>query len=500
MINKKAEDFVKRNFLLLSLCAAVILYALFFTQSTLSPDETGNLLLGKKILQFQYPEDFFHRMPLVPFMVSPFFLAGLGADAARFAVPLIFILLSVISTYMLARQVGGERVARLSVILLLSFAMFWRWGTYVLVDIPLMALGTLALHFFLMGLRDRRNFYTFGFFLGLSSVTKLSFAILPAILVAYLLVRRKKRVLMSREFWAGISISVIIFAAFFTAVYAMKGSMTFEQIESVTEHVSDQEGSVIMQVITGAEYTSASNFMKLILTPFLIFAPFGLLMKFRMKRLLAVYSIILFSSVIVLWVVRLRYFSPIYPMAMIFCAQGYLFLRQRMGKKAVDAFFILLIFASLLGTFYIISLDSQSLRGAGALTDYTGTLHGLIASDYLPDYINITADVLTDANLTSQIFYGNFSEDILRRSGVRYLVLSVYDEWNRAPDTAAYFHPALGPLEIPFISRPYSNGRVPPDYTFRSPLYEDLESSPGLSRLKEIKIGTQTVFIVYEVV
>jgi hypothetical protein len=491
----------ERNFIIAASLFSIVLYASFCLSRTLAPDETGNLLLGKKILQLQYPEDFLQRMPLVPMIISAFFILGLQPYAILIVIPLLFILLSVPITYFFARQFAGARTAALSVVSLLVFFVFWRWGIYVLTDIPLMVFMTLSLHFFLKGLKDERNFYYFGLFLGLSSITKLTFIILPLLILAYIAVAKKASLLRKRKLWIGVLMAIAIFSAAFAATYIMKQSVSADMAGRIEDRLSGERDMVIMQILTGAEYTSATQFLQLALFPLLVFAPFAVCRKFHMKRLLLAYIGIFLLFFVTIWVVRLRYFSPLYPVVMILIAEGYFFLREhcKKQKKIVDAAFVLLAAASLMNTFYLISLDSGSLWGADQLAAYTSGLDGLIASDYLPHYLNLTGDVMMNTTVTKAIFYGNFSDGLLKENSIKYVVLSLYDEWNRRPDTSASFHPYFGPIEIPFISRPYSNGRIPPDYSFESALYRELASDPSLRKINEIKKGEQTVFIVYEV-
>lgn len=497
---KAISNISRRNFLLLSVAAVVILYSAFYTQRTMAPDETGNLLLGKHILQFDYPEDFFHRMPLVPLLASSFFALGFGAAGVLFAIPLIFICLSVPVTYVFAKDIADEKTARLSVISLLVFFVFWRWGIYVLTDVPLMVFMTLCLHFFFRGLKEARNFYVSGVFLGLSSITKLSFVILPMLIIAYIAATKKTRLLRMREPWLGALIAVLIFSSFFAATYAMKQSVSADMLGRIDERVSGEQSMVIVQVLTGAEYTSATQFLQLALFPLLAFAPFAIFRKLRMKKLMLAYVGLFFILFTTVWVVRLRYFSPVFPVVMILVAEGYFFIRERYKRRqlAIDASFIILAAVSLINTFYMISLDSGSLWGAEELATYTSGLDGFVASDYLPHYLNLTGDVLMNTTVTKSLFYGNFSDGLVKENKIKYIVLSLYDEWNRRPDTSARFHPHFGPLEITFVSRPYSNGRIPPDYTFTSDLYLRLESDPDYVRVHEIRRGDQVVFIIYE--
>jgi 4-amino-4-deoxy-L-arabinose transferase-like glycosyltransferase len=493
--------FTQREFLILATAATVVLYVTLFSQSTLSPDETVNLLIGKKMLQMQYPDSFLHRMPLVPLMVSFLFLVGLPSSAALFLIPLVFVALSVPVTYFFAREVSGEKAAMLSTVALMAFFAFWRWGTYVITDLPLMVFMTLSLMYFFRGLRDARNFYVFGAFLGLSSVTKLSFIILPFCLLAYVLAFGKAKILQKREFIGGMLIAAFIFSAFYIGFSAMGQGTSDIQLDAIGDRLSDSSSIVMVQVLTGAEYTSATQFLQLVLFPLLLFAPFGFFGRVKMKTMLLLYISLFLLLFVTVWVVRLRYFSPLYPVAMLFIAEGYLFLRAKSGKRKmlVDAAFVALLSLSLLSTAYLISLDSGSLWGAEEIESYTSGLDGLVASAYLPHYLNLTGDVLMNETAMNSIFYGNFSQELLEQNGIKYVVLSLYDEWNRMPDASACFHPAIGPFEASFMCREYSNGRVPPDYTFASELYKTLESGPAYERIHEIRRDGQVVFVVYRV-
>lgn len=154
---------------------------------------------------------------------------------------------------------------------------------------------------------------------------------------------------------------------------------------------------------------------------------------------------------------------------------------------------------SFLNAAFLISLDSGMLWGADLLSGSTKGMDGLFASDYLPYYLNMTNDVYI--NSSERDFFSNFSDAKVDSLGIKFIVISIYSEWGRNPDSSAHFHPAIGPIEIPFISRPYSNGRVPPGYSFGSDLYQKLETDPKYERIREISSPAgQKIFIIYEVV
>jgi len=526
-------SFADKNFLTLALIAAVIIYTSFNLQSTaLGSDETVNLWLGKNILDGGYPWYIIQTLPLLPFLIALLFMAGFAAVTIAFILPLAFILLSVYATHRLAKELAGEKIAKITVSMLLVFPDFWRWGSFLLTDIPLMAFMTLTLLFFIRALRDRKFFCYMGVTLGLASATKITFIILPACIFLYLLAKRMD-VLKSREFWCGIFIASVIFAAFFGAALAMKGS------DSGIEKYLNIEKQVLAGETKSTLYGSLSTLpelMRLFLFFPIIIPILSLLVLayrhasdirnghpcvparrpksrrgagknvmrlcgfFGWKEYLAIYSV-LFMVSFIFWVVRLRYFSPLFPILMIFTAEGFFYLRNAAKGKAklAGAAFMILSVISFLNAAFLISLDSGMLWGADLLSGSTKGMDGLFASDYLPYYLNMTNDVYI--NSSERDFFSNFSDAKVDSLGIKFIVISIYSEWGRNPDSSAHFHPAIGPIEIPFISRPYSNGRVPPGYSFGSDLYQKLETDPKYERIREISSPAgQKIFIIYEVV
>jgi len=503
--SSEAKSFLRKNYFITAvILASVLVFAFNFSPESMTSDGSGYMLIGKNILSGEYTGTFFHRMPLLPFIFAALYSAGLGVLAIRFAVPLAFIILSLLSTYKLAGEAGNEWTARIATLALFCFPQFWRWGMKFLTDIPLLAITNFALYFFIKSMKERRYLLHTGIILGMGATTKLSFLILPFVMLVYILIFRRD-MLKDRRLWLGALAALLIFSlAFFTTV-AMHGEDPLMELRLIASP-SESEGRVtpFRQIMTG-EYTSILYFLKLVMFPAVILFPLGLPKMWRGRsRVMLLFFFTYLTAFFFLWVVRLRYFSPLYGVLMLLIAGGFLasasFFRRRETRLALYGLLSLLLLISLVNSMYLVSLDRDMQWGSQILTNEISSLEGTFASDYLPDYLNLTKDVVTDREWITDVFFsGNFSEEKLRLRGVNYLVISIYGEFTREPSDDTY-HPRFGPFEITFVDRPYTGDRVPPDFTFRSDLYKTVESSSAFTKVREITNPSgQKVLILYEV-
>ncbi|MCD6329446.1 MAG: hypothetical protein J7M10_03690, partial [Candidatus Cloacimonetes bacterium] len=184
----------------------------------------------------------------------------------------------------------------------------------------------------------------------------------------------------------------------------------------------------------------------------------------------------------------------------------------------------------------IIYLDQSKFWGAVLLSNKVKTLpeDSVIVSDYAAEYIeSVTSrkvfamplymDIGIDAVERSELIeiildrdhpkhemytkkmkenkivqYKNFDEDWLNENKIDYIILSIYGEWERKPNKTAFFNPIISGFKITQIKRPYSNGRVPPDYDFSSTLYTRIESDKNFKKIDELYKDKQRIFIIYE--
>jgi len=489
--------FSTRAFLAVLILLAALMYTVFFSVHSEAPDAAVNLLLGKEAIDGDYSETFFHRMPLVPFAYSAAYLKGLGVEAARFLMPLLFIIIAIVGGYYFLKEVAGEKKAMYASLLLLAFPMFWRWGAKPLSDTALMAFSMLLLYFFYRALKDKKYFYWCGIILGLGMATRLSFIILPGVLFIYLLFRRRD-VFRKKELWVCVIAAVIIFSVFFGAVFMLRGEADIVQFGYITSRATGQGyQSALMEVLMGGESVSLLYFLKLSLFPLIIFFPFGVwaLWK-RGKRLPIAYFFVFLALFIGIWTIRLRYFSPLYPILMLFVVEGFMYLRGRFNpRRMLDIAFAALVVVSFANAAFLVSLDSNTYWGVDVLAGYTETLDGRIASYYMLEYLDITNSVIRNQTVIDDIFFKEFSYQLLKDNGVDYLVVSVYDEFRRSP-TEGQCMVDFGPFQI---ERPCTSERPPTDYTFRSEWHGRIQLDSRMQLVKEIKREGQDLFQVYKV-
>ena len=491
---------MKNHFLIIIILLSIAFYSINFSSEVIVGDDAHYMQIGKSITEGNYPGSFFHRMPLLPGLFADLYSLGIGVIPIRFLLPLFFIILSLVSTFLLARELSGERIAEISTILLFVFPQFWRWGMKFLADIPLLALSTLSLFLFIKSLKDKRYFIPTGVVLGLGLLTKIYFIILPLSMLLYLLIRRRD-VFKSRELWYGVIVSVLIFTPTFYAITSMESADHFSQVGNVFE--AGQNLTPIKQIITG-EYTTVLYLQKLVLFPVLVFIPFGIYYFWKKRnRLPLLYLIIFLAFFFTLGTVRLRYFAPLYTIIAILVAEGFFYLFNRFKNKTrmlITVIFSTLVLVSFINTVYLVSLESESNFGIDTLSNNIKDLSGTFASDYMPRYLNLTNNVITDNNFNEEIFYSNFSEDSLLEMEVNYVILSIYGEFARSPSNQTY-HPYYSGIELTFIDRPYTGDRVPPDFGFHSELFQEIETSPAFEKAEEIYSPKgQRIFIIYRIV
>jgi hypothetical protein len=536
MFMRFLEDIGREELLKVSIACILtsIMVVAMLDLNSVGSDETAYLFIGKNLLQGkygipgQYPYEFFHRPPIIPSLISLSLLAGIGLLGAQILVPLLFMNLVVITTYIFTSKFCGKKEAMIATAFVFTFPFFWRWGLTVLTDVPLALFSLLFSVYFFKGVEEDRKYLMLAavmFSLGLLTKTSMAIFALPALL--YLLLARKWRLMLTKEFLVSLLLVPIIFFSVF---------MAYNAFSSVGLNATNQS----------AYFTSAcdiSDMSKLLLAPTILFSLLGIFFilwkrKFGWNMLIALNVIVFFLFFAITCHVKIRLLSPLIPYMGMLAGIGFLEMRGRIRvKKAADALFILLFAAALLNAFYLVDLDKSSMWGVVELSDYVNSIEGevTIASEYSPDYLRastskhiLTIPIVVEFDgkaVEKSVFIAvrmnlshpdnpeylklqnskNYSESRIfdygwfRDNGVDYVIISVYDDYERTGVTE-YFNFRFATIEIPFIKRPYSNGRVPPDYTFRSDVYEKLESSDNFQLEKEILNNEgQTIFIIYEV-
>jgi len=308
------EFFRENRFLIIITALSVLVFGFSFAPEVVTPDGASYMLAGRQMLEGNYTATFFHRMPMLPSLFAAFYAAGLGLVAIRFIIPLFFVVLSLVSTFLLVREISDEKRAMMATVLMFCFTEFWRWGIKFLVDIPLLAISNLALYFFFKSLKDKKYFYHMGILMGMGLITKLSFVILPAAMALYVLAARRD-VLRNKEPWlAAVVASVILVSAFaFVSYISEPGTDHLRQVTQVlnVEDAARQDRPALGQLITG-QMSNVLLLLNMALFPILIFFPFGVIGLWKGRgRFLLFYLLLFFMTFLIFWGVRLRYYSSL---------------------------------------------------------------------------------------------------------------------------------------------------------------------------------------------
>ena len=495
--------------LIMCLSMTALILVLAHPESIYS-DENSYLLLAKSILNGEhYNSCFPDARPLIPSLIALFLFIGFDIYTIQLLIPLIFMNLTTIVTYFLAKTMYGEREAIIATLFLFTFPFFWRCGLSMLLDIPLAALSSLFILFLYFGVEKEKKYLLISaIFFVLAFLTKASAILLIPPALLYLLIT-DKRLVLTKEFIISVVIPPMLFLFVFTLFHIFLSANI-----GIAGHIYSYQPFSILEVLSIGY------------APLLLFGFFSIS---REKRTIFLGSVILvFITFFMLTSAHLRHFSPLFPIFGIFVARGYINLRDRLNfKKVVDLVIIIFLIISIMNSFYFVDSDKNARWGVVTLSDHVNALegNGTIASDYNAGYIS----VVTGKNVIRTPYHYQFNDTLINveefwscvknkshpnssryaelyksgqinpsfvyyfdkswiiKNGVEYVILSIY-----ATDKSSYNHPKYAWIKVPFIKIPsyYSNA-------FHSELYELCEKN--YERVDEIYKERQLIFIIYKV-
>ena len=504
-------------FLLIMCLSTTALILVLAHPESIFPDENIYISLGKSIVNGgDYNWDFPDGRPIIPSLIALFLFIGFDIPAIQFLIPLIFMNLTIIATYFLAKTVYDERAAIIATLFLFTFPFFWQWGLSVLTDIPLTALSTLFILFFYLGVeREKKYLLISAIFFVLAFLTNVSviLLIMPAFL--YLLIANK-RLVLTKEFIISIFIAPLLFLFVFGIFHIFL--------------------SANMDILAHSGFLyQPFNYMQILLlgyAPTLLFGFFGISWE---KRTIFLGSMVLIVvTFFMLTTPYIRHLSSIYPIFGIFVARGYINLRDRFNfniKKIVDLVLIIFLIISVVNSLYLVDLNTNLFKYGGMVTlsKHVNSIEGnvTLAIDYDAGYLKAS----TSKNVISIPYYYEFNGEIVERgkfwsivtnksdsnssryaklykfgklkhyfyyfddewledNHVDYVILSIYAESRSS--IQRFHHPKYAGIEIPFIKTPIYTSN-----SFQSKLYKLCEGN--YERVDEIYKDKQKVFIIYKI-
>jgi tetratricopeptide (TPR) repeat protein len=242
------------------------------------------------------------------------------------------------TAYLLGRRIGGERTGLAGALLVAGNALHARLSQYVLVDLPLALLTTLALVFMVEALEQRRmaDLVRTGLCIGLASATKYTAALLLVplgVVGMYGLAEGAGRQALARVAAAG-GTALLVFAALnpfaLLDFQAFLGDFSFEREHMAAGHFGYDEGAWALEVYA-VELWRAAGIAGLA-------ALAGLAMAIgrqeRSRGLLWVW-VLVYLGVILSWKMRAdRYLLPVLPALLVLGADALVRGVQRLGGRA----------------------------------------------------------------------------------------------------------------------------------------------------------------------
>ncbi len=489
-------NFRSKDIILVSTMITFIMYLILFPYNSMFPDESSNLLLGRSMLDGIYRHDFLSRTPFLPSLATVMYASGFDSAHIRFILPLLFTILSVISVYLLAELVSGRKVALLSVVLLLSLPVFWRWAVRFLTDIPLLSFTAFSFYAYYLILKDGsspRRWMILGTICALGTVTKISFLILPVVIVLHLL-SRNRGLIPTKEFVSGV-LTFLVLVSIFMIPPILMGSQS-GLLGTLEGRVTGEEEFTLLRVINNRSIFFLDKYA---LFPVGLFALFAIPRFWKNDKLLIIFSLLVVAAYFLLWGIRPRYFSPVFPLLTMLAAGGFYWLRDRLPRIALLLFAVLL-FLSFTNSIQFTAMDHRALYGVDDLGSSLNGINGIVASDYLPFYVNITNPVISEtlpgetvADM-NMMFYSDDSLTRIKDADADVVILSLYGDYVRSGRTET-FPIFYGPFTIP-IDRVYSNGRIPPEYSFESDLFKQFEED-NFELEQEVMVDGRVTFLIY---
>ena len=304
--------------------------------------------------------------PIRP-LVLPVFLGfgwKLGFDIILFAkfLALFFSISCIYLTYLLARDFFGERVARLSSILLAITPLFFLNSVQVMTEIPSCVFGLLAVLFFVR----KKSPWLVGFFCALAFLTRFPVGLLfICLFVSYFFVFKKKNLFFG--------LSKFIVSFFLTLVpYLIFNFFMYKNIFSPFVSASVHQGNVVHSVFDGSLLSLFHNIFYYVIEPLcdnllFVFLFFGLFFVFRKKfyrkfGIKLVFVILLFFvSYFTCLVNKQPRFSLVFlPFFAVLSSFGFVELVKWIDKKKRfqrNCFFVVLFLFVVFSSFFVVVKD-----------------------------------------------------------------------------------------------------------------------------------------------
>jgi 4-amino-4-deoxy-L-arabinose transferase-like glycosyltransferase len=239
MVNKVKIELTKFEWILLSVIVIVFFAELMLINlnTGLWWDEASFLvqaksIIGEKVCISETNRSWeAHRLPGFPLIIAPFIkIFDLNLSLLRI-VEIFFVIITILSLYLLATNLYNKKVAITSIILLASSWLVLFYTLRILAHVPAMAIATLALYLFYTGWEEKNNkkilisALLFGFYYSI----RIEALYFMAALSLYLVLKEKFSLFKNKKFYLFIIAFIIPFSLYQIWQFHSFGSLFYQE-------------------------------------------------------------------------------------------------------------------------------------------------------------------------------------------------------------------------------------------------------------------------------
>lgn len=175
--------------------------------------DSAEYLSAAKNWAFNIPYDISpQRQPLYTLILAGLYKLGISSlPILLFLTVLLPSFLVVFLTYLLGKEVYNKKIGLIAAFIMSSFWVSLFWSNRISTDHLGFLFGLLALYFFWTGYEKQKSkvkIFLMGLFLGLGFLTRVGGVLVIFIIISYLLITRRHKIILDKTLWSSALISI----------------------------------------------------------------------------------------------------------------------------------------------------------------------------------------------------------------------------------------------------------------------------------------------------
>lgn len=368
------DRYFKKIILIAAVLGPLILFSYFFySNQGYWWDEAVYLGLAKNIYDgkgyyINAGQESF-RAPLFPYLIYVLWkIFGVSESIVRL-IPVLFALLSIPTTYFLAKKIYNKEIAVWASLILATTHMFLFYGLKLLTETIFMTFFALSLLLYYLGIeKNRKMLLLAGIVMALTFLTRYMGYVLPILYAIYPLTKKRKiavQIFSNKFYWLGAFLFIVLLIPWFWMSYVNYGS----PIEAMFV-----EGSTVTTgwYIEGWNYYFA-HWIEIFGLVGLFAVPAIIYVIFKIREQGNAFLLLIISAIMIFFMTlprkEMRYLISFLPTFAIFFALGAVELKKWLKKNLIiDVFVIVFCAINFVAGIQMIQYDMQggyALKQAG---------------------------------------------------------------------------------------------------------------------------------------